>query len=290
MKIDLEDIQQRILALPLPARNYLDLQTGREGVLYVVSGPLADVTVRGFAAKLALTKFDLAARKSEPIAENISAVEIAADGDKMLYKQGSKWFLTACDKAVKPGDGQLNFDEMEALIDPPAEWREMFREVWRIERDFLYDPGYHGVNLRQSEKHYRPYLAQVASRRDLNYLFEEMLSDLSLGHVFVAGGEVSEIKGAKVGLLGADFTIDKGRFRFGRIYQGENWSPDLRAPLSGPGINVKAGEYLLAVNGASVAPPDNVYRFFEGTAGKRVILRVGPDPGGKFARRAGDAG
>jgi tricorn protease len=160
----------------------------------------------------------------------------------------------------------------------------MFHEVWRIERDFLYDPGFHGLNLKSAEEHYRPYLDQVASRRDLNYLFQEMLSDLTLGHVYVTGGETPDAKGAKGGLLGADYGIDQGRYRFAKVYQGDNWSPELRAPLSGPGISVRAGEYLLAVGGKEVKAPDNIHSFLQGTAGKSVVLRVGPSPDGKDAR------
>jgi tricorn protease len=178
----------------------------------------------------------------------------------------------------------LNLDEMEAHVDPRQEWKEMYREVWRIERDFLYDPGFHGLDLQKAERHYRPYLDQVASRRDLNYLFQEMLSGLSLGHVYITGGDTGEAKGAKGGLLGADYVIDQGRYRFAKVYQGENWAPDLRAPLTGPGISVKNGDYLLSVNGKDVKAPDNVHRFLEGTADKRVVLRVGPSADGKGAR------
>ena len=96
------------------------------------------------------------------------------------------------DKAVKPGEGLLNLDDLEVRVDPRAEWQQMFHEVWRIERDFLYDPGFHGLDLQKAEKHYRPFVDQVASRRDLNYLFQEMLSDLSLGHVYVTGGETPD--------------------------------------------------------------------------------------------------
>ena len=283
VKIDLEGLDQRILALPLPQRNYGGLQAGREGILFLMEGPAAAITVRGFTPKASVSRFDLASRKSEPLAANVSGAIVSADGDKLLYRQAGKWFLVASDKAAKPGDGLLNVDDMEVHVDPRAEWKAMYHEVWRIERDFLYDPGFHGVNLAESAKHYRPYLDQVASRRDLNYLFQEMLSDLSLGHVYVTGGDVREPKGAKGGLLGADYAIDKGRYRFSKIYHGENWSPELRAPLSGPGISVQTGEYLIAVNGKEVTAPDNVHRFLEGTAGKHVVLRVGPNPDGTGA-------
>jgi tricorn protease len=119
---------------------------------------------------------------------------------------------------------------------------------------------------------------------DLNYLFAEMLGELSLGHVYIGGGDAPEVKGARGGLLGADYRIENGRYRFARVYRGENWNPQLRAPLTQPGAKVNPDEYLLAVNGREVRAADNVYSFFEGTAGKSVVLRVGPSPDGKGAR------
>jgi tricorn protease len=160
----------------------------------------------------------------------------------------------------------------------------MYREVWRIERDFLYDPGYHGLDLKAAEKKYEPYLKDVASRHDLNYLFAEMLGELSLGHVFVGGGDTPEVPRVKGGLLGADYRIENGCYRFAHVYQGENWNPKLRAPLTQPGAKVAQGEYLLAVNGREVRGTENIYSFFEGTAGKAVVLKVGPTADGKGSR------
>jgi tricorn protease len=160
----------------------------------------------------------------------------------------------------------------------------MYREAWRIERDFLYDPGAHGLDLKAAERRYEPYLEHLASRSDLNYLFTEMLGELSLGHVFVVGGDRPEVKGAKAGLLGADYQIENGRFRFARVFGGENWNPKLRAPLTQPGARVKAGEYLLAVNGRELRAPENLYSYFDGTASKSVVLKVGPAADGKGAR------
>ncbi len=284
VKIDWTGLDQRILALPLPQRNYRGLQAGREGNLFLIEGPAAAIVVRGFQAKQFLQRFDLATRKAEPIAENISNAIVSADGDKLLYSQTGKWYLVGSDKAVKPGDGLLNIDDMEARVEPQAEWQQMFHEVWRIERDFLYDPGFHGLDLLKTEKHYRPYLAEVASRRDLNYVFAEMLSGLSLGHVYVVGGDTTEVKGAKTGLLGADYNLENGRYRFAKVYHGENWNPGLRSPLTGPGINVKTGEYLLAVAGKEVKAADNVHRILEGTAGKSTVLKVGPNADGSESR------
>ena len=173
---------------------------------------------------------------------------------------------------------------MEVYVEPLVEWRQMFHEVWRLERDFFYDAGAHGLDLAAAEKRYAPYLEGVASRQDLNYLFEEMLGELTCGHVFVGGGDLPEVKRVGVGLLGADYRIENGRYRFARVYDGENWNPQLRAPLTQPGVNVAAGEYLLAVNGKEVTAAEEVYKPFEATAGKQTVIKVGPSPDGKGAR------
>jgi tricorn protease len=287
VRIDLEDIDQRTVALPIPARNYLDLVTGKAGVLFLLEAERRPVSALGPQAppKFTLSRFDLAKRKLEPFAQTRGVPVVSRDGEKLLYRSGEKWFLVGTTAAPKPGEGALaGVEGMEVRIDPRAEWRQMYREVWRIERDFLYDPGFHGYDLKAAEKTFLPYLEGVASRRDLNYLFIQMLSELSLGHVYVAGGDLPEMKGPKGGLLGADYEVKDGRYRFARVYRGENWNPGLQAPLTRPGVSVKAGEFLLAVNGQEVKAPDNVHRFFEGTAGKQVVLRVGPTPDGKGAR------
>ena len=160
----------------------------------------------------------------------------------------------------------------------------MYREAWRIERDFFYDPGSHGLDLRKRRGALRGVRRGLGSRADLNYLFEEMLGNMVVGHLGVGGGEQPDVKRVQTGLLGGDYKIENGRYRFARVYNGENWNPQLRAPLTQPGVNVTAGEYLLAVNGRDVAAPDNVYSFFEATAGKQVQIRVGADPAGTGAR------
>jgi tricorn protease len=180
----------------------------------------------------------------------------------------------------------LKTDGLEVRIDPAAAWRQMYREVWRIQRDFFYDPGYHGLDLEAAARRYQPYLEHIASRGDLNYLFWEMLGELTVGHLFAAGGDMPEVKRVQTGLLGADYKLENGRYRFARVYNGENWNPQLKAPLTQPGVNIAAGEYLLAVNGRDLRDSDNVYSFFEGSAGKSVVVKIGPDPSGRNAREA----
>jgi tricorn protease len=286
VRIDLDGLGQRILSLPVPAHNYGQLVAGKSGTLFLVEEPL--LPRFGGPPRLTVHKFDLEKRKVDKFLDGVTGtIELSQNGEKMLYRSGpASWALVATAAPPKPGEGNLKLDGMEAHIDPPAEWRQMYHEVWRIERDFLYDPHAHGLDLRATEKKYAPYLDRLGSRQDLSYIFADMLGELTLGHVFIIDRpERAETESPpKTGLLGADYRIENGRYRFARVYNGENWNPQLRAPLTQPGARVKEGEYLLAVNGQDVRPPENLYRFFDGTAGKQVVLTVGPAADGKGSR------
>jgi tricorn protease len=280
--IDFDNISQRILALPIPARNFVGLVAGKPNALYIAELLPPGPGVTGAT----LHKFDLEKRKLDKVFDNIGGFELSANGEKMLYRQGTNWFIASTAQPPKPGEGRLKTDEMEVYVDPRAEWNQMYREAWRIERDFFYDPNHHGLDLQETAKKYEPYLNTLTHRADLNYLFNEMLGELSVGHLYVQGGDMPDPKRVPGGLLGADFKIENGRYRFAKIYNGENWNPQLRAPLTQPGVNVSEGEYLLAVNGRNLTASDNVYQFFESTAGKSVVIRVGPNPDGSNSREA----
>jgi tricorn protease len=284
--IDLEGISQRIVSLPIRGANYVSLNTGKAGILYlqeVVDVPRLTEPTLG-----TVSKFDLSTRKTEAFVAGVSAFTVSTNGEKALFKQGpapaSPWIIAPTAAAPKPGDGNLNLSDMEMYVDPRAEWNQMYLEVWRIERDFLYDPNHHGLSIPAAEKEYSVYLAKLGGREGLNYLFTEMLGNITIGHMFVGGGDVPKPKQVKGGLLGADYKVENGRFRFARVYDGENWNPDLRAPLTQPGVNVKVGEYLLEVNGKDVRPPADVYSFFEETASKQIKIKVGPNADGKDSR------
>jgi tricorn protease len=283
VRIDLDGISQRILALPIPARNFSDLQTGRTGVLYLLEDPPVGAPDSG-PSVATLHKFDLKTRKFDKVLDGLRGFTISFNGEKMLYRQGDRWAIAATGAPPKAGEGNLNLDGMEVRVEPALEWQQIYREVWRIERDFFYDPGYHGLDIKSAEQRYGAYLTGVTHRADLNYLMAEMLGQFSVGHMGVRGGALPEVKSVPVGLLGADYKIENGRYRFDRVYNGENWNPELRAPLTQPGVNVIAGECLLTVNGRDVRSTDNVYSYFEGTAGKSVLLRVGPNPNGDGSR------
>ena len=284
VKVDFEGIDQRILALPIPARNYVDLQAGKEGELFIAEGgPVANPSQFSGRGIYTLWHFVLEKRETTEVLSGIDGFVISSNGEKILYKKGDSWLIaTAAEVKSSPGK-TLNLGNLQADIDPRAEFRQMYNETWRIERDFLYDPNHHGLDLAKAEKRYEPYLDGIGSRDELTYLFEEMLGEITIGHMFV-GGPRDPDHSPHTGLLGADYTIDHDRYRFAHIYNGENWNPSMHAPLTQPGVNVKEGEYLLAVNGRDLHATDNIYSFFEGTAGKQVVLHVGPNADGTGGR------
>jgi len=287
VKLDVDGIGQRILSLPIPPSNYVNLLVGKTGTLFLSEAP--PVTLEEDLVQT-IQKFDLSKRKVDKFLEGVNDYTVSFDGEKILYRKGDAWATAATDEPPspaappKPGFGPLKLDGWEVYVEPRAMWKQIYNEAWRIERDFFYDPHYHGLDLVKARKRYEPYLDGIAHRSELTYLFEECLGEITVGHMFIGGGEVPEPKKFKVGLLGADYSLENGRYRVARVYDGENWNPGLQAPLTQPGVNVKAGDYILAVNGRELHSSDNLYSFFEETAGKQVVLKVGANPDGKDSR------
>ena len=295
VKIDFDNIGQRVLAMPMPPRRYVGLQAGKAGVLYALEAPLAAADQ---PAGLVVHRHTLSSRRSDVAATGVQVFRIAGNGEKMLTRQGTNWSIrnvppsppagSAAPPATPPPppgtNGQLNVSNLEVRIDPLAEWKQMYREAWHIQRDFFYDPNLHGLDLQAAKQRYEPFVAGIGSRSDLNYLFAEMMGNVVVSHLNVGGGDQPDVKRVQTGLLGADYRVEGGRYRFARVFNGENWNPDARAPLTQPGVNVVAGEYLLEVAGRAVTSSDNVFRLFEGTANKQVRIRVGADPNGAGSR------
>jgi tricorn protease len=287
--IDLDAIEHRIRPLPIPAQNYYGLFAGKPGVLFLLEGPNIDPSAFEGGASTKVQRFDLTTRKTEQIlegvsfftttypSESVSSFHLSFNGEKMLYASEQKWFIAPAEKAAVPIQ-PLKLDSMEVYVDPRAEWRHMFEQEWRDQRDFFYDPGLHGIDLAAAKKRYAPYLQGIGTRDDLNFLFREMLGNLSVSHMYVIGGDNPPFKKIKVGQLGADYSVENGRYRFTRIYARDLWNPEMNSPLTEPDVNVQVGEYLLAVNGREVLPSADVYSFFADTAGKETVLTVGPNP------------
>ena len=295
VRIDFDNIGQRILSMPLPPRSYVGLQVGKPGVLFAIE---TQPPVPGQPPSLTVHRHDLKSRKTDVAVSGVRFFEVSQSGEKMLTRQGEQLVHPKPAAAASPGggptppaggapaapnaagSGQLNTANLELKIAPRDEWKQMFREAWRIERDFFYDPGYHGLDLRNAEERYAAFIEGIGSRADLNYLFAEMLGNLVVGHLGVGGGEQPDVKRVQTGLLGCDYKIENGRYRFARVYNGENWNPQA-ARAADPARRQRRGRRVpVAGRRPHSARPDNVYSFFEATVGKQVQIRVGADPSG----------
>ncbi len=297
--IDFEGLDQRIVSLPVDRANYVGLETGEEGVVFLARYPVAfaDEDYENMAGPppMDLLRFDLKSRKAEPFvdqaggaAPGLQVFVVSADGKKVLYSKGGSLIVAPAAKPPTPDDKEvktLAIGDLQVWVDPRAEWRQIYHEVWRIERDFLYDPNAHGLDLDAAERLYAHFLDGIAGRADLNVLLGAALGNLTLGHVWAMGGATPAQESAKVGLLGANYRIESNRYQFARILAGENWNPELRAPLTAPGVDVEQGEFLIAVNGQELTGDDDVSRLLMGTAGKQTILTVSTDAAGKNSRK-----
>ena len=287
--IDLAGIGNRILSLPIPARNYVNLEVGKTGVLFLGAGPaVGRPSDDGGPPVVGLWRFTLEKRLTEELLSGVNTFAVSFDGEKLFYARQESWFI-APTSDLKPGSPDalagkpVNNGAMMAMLDPRAEWRQMYRETWHLQRDFLYDPHHHGLDLNKIQAKYQPYVDGLASRNEFTYLSNEMLGELQVGHMFV-GGPRKPPDAPKPGLLGADYAIDHDRYKFAKIYNGQNWTPSLTAPLTLPGVNVVEGDYLLAVNARELHATDNIDSFFDGTAGKQTVLRIAKSADGREGR------
>ena len=282
--VDEEGIKDRIDALPITPGGYATLRLVDDRVFYLRTlsaddsgdgeGPDPD------AVKATLASYSLKERK-ETVLGKVSGYDITRDGKKMLVKIGKEYSLVDLPKdKLDTKDAKIKLDDLDETVDRHAEWKEIYDESWRQMRDFFYAPNMNGVDWKAMHDKYAALLPYVNHRNDLTYLLGELVGELNNGHSYVGGGERPELKRIPLGLLGAEFSRDAATraYRIDRILPGENWSDDTRSPLTLPGINIKEGDYILAVNNQPVAGLANLYDALIGTVGKQVVLRVNGKP------------
>ncbi|HEX6097988.1 MAG TPA: PDZ domain-containing protein [Thermoanaerobaculia bacterium] len=284
VKVDLDGLTQRIVAFPLEAAGYQNLQVGKTGELYYLRAPRGLNRFNSDEGG-SLHRYSLEKRKDESLLDDAAAYEISRDAKKVLLRIKDDLVVADLGEKVDPSKNRLALDRIEVQIDPRAEWNQIFHEAWRINRDYFYDPNFHGADWNAMRTKYAALLPDVAVRQDLNRVMRWMSSELAVGHHRLGGGDSLANTDTRLGgLLGADYSVENGRYRFRKVYGGLNWNPELRSPLTEPGVDVKAGEYLLAVEGKELKYPENLYSRFERTAGRFTEITVGPSPDGKGSR------
>jgi len=270
--IDVEGINNRIIALPPKAGEYRNLVAVDGGVLYISDGKLS--------------KYNIAEEKEEVIMEKAIQAQVSADGKMMLYRSGRDFGITKVAPGQKPDAGKLKLDNLEMKIDPAKEWQQIFNDGWRIYRDYFYVNNLHGVDWKAIKDNYGQLVPYVGHRADLDFILSEMISESNTGHSYVDWGDFEKPKRIEGGLFGAQLVADKksGLYKIAKIYQGQNWDESLRSPLTEQGVNVKEGDYLISIDGHEIKTTDNPYEFLENTIGKKVEIVVNSTPEKDFAR------
>ena len=277
VEIDFKNIDQRIISLGLPEGLYQWITAGEAGVIYYTEKPLKD---DGFK----LHRYTLKERESKELASGLSGFRISYDGKKVLYRAGKTWGIVDGSGEFKSGDGKIATESMSMKVIPSQEWQQIFREAWRYQRDYFYVDNVHGLDMDWTFSTYKPWVSHVRHRNDLTYILDILGGETSIGHSFTGGGDEPDVEKIPVGLLGADLKIHKNRYKIEKIYTGENWNPDLRAPLSEPGVDVKTGDYILAVNGKPLYAAQNPYSLFDQTVDRQTVLTVNDNPDTDGAR------
>jgi tricorn protease len=288
VKIDFEGLRSRFINLPLPQRDYSQLAVGRPGNLILSNREWSGDP--GGPTPQSVYSYDIAkGGPAQKIVDQINAIDVTTDGKKILYRKGRDFFLVSSDGPPKADEGRQDFGKVEVRVVPAEEWRQMFHESIRIMRDWFYDPNHHGQNLVALENEYAAYLPTIVRRSDLNRLMQQMLGSVSVSHLGVGGGDVAPPGGSgnRIGLLGADYEIANGKYRFKKIYRSTSYSSpagSFSAPLDQSGVDVSEGDYLVQVNYQPVDSAKNVLSYFENTIGRPTKITVSASADGANAR------
>ena len=274
--IDWDGITNRIQAFPISTGSYNNLAAAKEGEIYYISSSPDGSSM--------IHRYSLKKRKEEPVTAAGGFI-INAKGDKMLLNNRGKWSVVAPGQKPTP-ESMVNTSTLTVKTDPRAEWKNIFYEAWRVNRDYFYDPGMHGANWEAMKKKYEVFLPDVAAKSDLYRVMQWMFSELSVGHHRFQGTGDSRVNTEFVpgGLLGADYEVAGNHYRIKKIYGGLNWTPGLRSPLTEPGVDARVGDYILEVNGQPVTTSNNFYSYFENTSGKIITLKLSQSADGGNAR------
>jgi len=287
VRIDLEGLNERIVAVPVAESNYGNLQAGEDGDLFYIDAvqPGATNPPPGESAEKEnrLVRFDFEKKETKVLLSDVTDFAISHDGTYLIVQKADASLATAkIEDEVKLEP--LDLGGVRVQVDPREEWAQIFDEAWRMEKEYFYADNLHGLDWDGVYRQYRPLVDHVGRREDLNDLIVEMIAELQVGHNRAGGGDVYKGESAKTGLLGANFVIENGRYRLAQVYTGGAWNPFVKAPLAVPGNEARQGEYLLAVNGVGLTDADNLFARLQGTVGQQVALRVGPEANGRNAR------
>ncbi len=270
IQIDFDNVGRRTIALPLPSGNYTTTAPGPAGSVFI-----AERKPGSFSQTL--HKFSLKDRKAKEYLTGVGSFTLSADGKKMLARVNGRWAVSGTAGPSGKGGKAVNVS-LKMKLNRAEEWNQMFEEAWRYERDYFYDPNLHGRDWNVVYDRYAPLIPFVKHRADLNYIFDMMNGELSVGHSFVGGGDYPSINRSTMGMLGADLELNKSRWQIKRIYTTESWNPGLTSPLDRPGIKVSEGNYLVGVNGQELTASQDPFELLDGTSGEQTVIHINDKP------------
>jgi len=285
--IDFEGIADRVEALPLERGNYRNLAVNDDALFFLNKdeGDFNRFEFRNPGPRN-LVRYSFADRKEKTVIEGILEYRISADGKSIVYRKGRSVGIVDAGATNSQGD-KLDLSGLKMTLDPRREWRQIYNEAWRMERDFYYEPNMHGIDWPAMREKYGKLLPYASCRQDVGYLIGEMIGELNTSHTYVFGGDRERSADrVNVGMLGADFTIDQEnrRYRFKKIFTVKGWTRDVQPPLAKQGVEVEPGDYLLSVNGKEVTTDRNFYSYFQNLAGTQVDIEVNDKPSHKGSR------
>ena len=272
--IDFDSITARVTKVPLPAENYGGLTAKTGHLIYFVGA--AFYYGRGSDRPNSLRIFSFRDRKETTLGEGINTYSLSADGSKLIAGQGASFSIMDATPQGVNSKKPVSTAGLVTEIKPVEEWNQIFNEVWRRYRDWFYVPNMHGYDWVKLREQYKTWLPYVAHRSDLNYVISEMISELTVQHAYIDGGDFNNPPRARVALPGARFEIDKSanRYKISKIFEGENEEDIYRSPLREVGVNVKVGDYILQINGEDVTADKDIYQYLRNKADAPVLLTV----------------
>lgn len=269
VKIDFDDIPRRIISLNMVA--------GYGSMSGLVDKKLI------YARGRSIYSYDLEKLEEKSLVDNAFSFAISADGKKMLYRNAQGYAIVDAGQKVGPEAGKIKLENIKQLVDPAAEWKQIFNEVWSLQKEFFYVENMHGLDWKKIKTKYEKFLPYVNHRSDLGYLLNEMMGEMVVGHNYIYPGDEPSTPSVSTGTLGADFVIDQGRYRIAKIYSTLDWNPKFRAPLSAPNTEINLGDYIIAVNGIELRASSDLYRLLENMVDKQVALKVSKNANGEDA-------
>jgi tricorn protease len=277
VKIDFDGFEQRAVALPVERGSFTFLDVNDAGQL-IYGRQAMWSEERSATIQLLDLDEDKDDEKEKTVVSGVMGFAMSSDGKKLLAVKAGMAMAVIDAKPDQKMEHMIDTSNMVKQVDPPEEWRQIFVDAWRIQRDFFYDPNMHGLNWPNVRKQYEAMLEDCASREDVSYVIREMIAELNVGHSYYFGGDLEPAPRVSVGMPGCAFELDSGAYRIKRIMEGGPWDVDGRGPLSQPGVDVKEGDYLLAVNGVPVDPAKDPWASFQGLQGQTVTLTVSENP------------